>query len=182
MTESGRKWYSQSKKGDKDLKKVAFILSLVMLLGIGQAGAEITRGEDKFTGSSTINSWAKGTDSSQLKSLYFRKYVNTSPLAYEIEASKITFRDFIFLGTFLELKIDNNPVQQLPIKEAKQMSLVRESDIYSSIIVPVPKTTVEEIGKATRIALRFQTASGSYVYVLPDAVLTEWKEVINTEK
>ncbi len=165
-----------------DLKKVALILSLFMLLGMAVASAEITRGEDDFSGSPIINSWTKGMEPSQLKSLYFRKYVNTSPLSYEIEASKITFKDFIFLGTFLELKIDNNPVQQLPIKEAKQMSLVRESDIYSRIIVPVPKNTIEEIEKANRIALRLQTASGSYVYILPDTILAEWKEVINTEK
>ncbi len=155
---------------------------LAMLMGIGAVSAEITRGEDDFTGSPIINSWTKGKEHSDFKSLYFRKYVNTSPLAYEIDIYKYTFNDFIFTDTFMEIKIDDNPILQLPVKEAKKMPLANEYDIFSEIVVSIPNDVVEKIRDAKRVACRFQTASGSYVYVLPDTVLAEWKQVIDTEK
>ena len=163
------------------LKKVALVLCFIMLLGIGVASAKITRGADAFSGAVIINSGVHGK-ASELESLYFRKIPQSSSVDYQIHATRITFKDFIFANTFLEIKIDDNNAQQLPIKEAKNMSLVSERDIYSSITIVVPNDMISQINNAKRIALRFQTVSGSYVYILPDNVLAEWKEVIGMEK
>jgi hypothetical protein len=163
------------------LKKIVLILALLMLLGTMVTSAEITRGKDSFTGAVTINSGVHG-NASELESLYFRKIPQLKNVDYQVQATRTTFKDFIFTDTFMEIKIDDNPVQQLSVKEAKKMSLVRESDIYSSVTIVVPPDLIPKINEASRIALRFQTASGSYVYVLPPTVLAEWKQVIATEK
>ncbi|WP_312337241.1 hypothetical protein [Anaerospora hongkongensis] len=163
------------------MRKIALILSLMMLLGITVASAEITRGEDTFTGAVTINSGVHEKES-ELKSLYFRKIPQSKNVDYEIEATRINFKEFIFKDTFMEIKVDDGLVQQFPVKEAKNMSLVRESDIYSSITVLLPNDMIPQINTAKRIALRFQTVAGPYVYVLPASVLAEWKQVIATEK
>lgn len=45
----------------------------------------------------------------------------------------------------------------------------------------IPKEVIEKLQTANRVALRFTQNSGStFVYVLPDEVLAEWKQVINT--
>lgn len=163
------------------MRKIALILSFMMLLGITLASAEITRGEDTFTGGKTINS-GTSADPSELKSLYFSKTVQVNAVEYEIQATRVTFKSFIFSSTFIELKIDENPVHKMVVKETSMMPLVNKNDIYSSITVPVQNDIVQEIKDAKRIALRFQTVAGPYVYVLPDSVLAEWKEVIDTEK
>ncbi|AJQ26921.1 hypothetical protein JBW_01571 [Pelosinus fermentans JBW45] len=153
-----------------------------MLWGVTVVSAEITRGIDTFTEGVTINSGINA-DPTNLKSLYFSKIIQPNAVVdYEIQATRINLKDFIFLDTFMEINIDNYSVQKIAVKEAKKMSLVNKNDIYSNIIVSVPNGIVQEITSAKRIALRFQTAAGSYVYVLPDPVLAEWQQVINTEK
>lgn len=157
------------------------MLVLVTLMGMSVVNAEIRRGEDTFTGTKRINSVVSGNPT-ELQSLIFAKIPQSKNIDYEITAVRTTFKDFIFTDTFMEIKIDDNPILQLPVKEAKKMSLVKESDIFSNVVVSVPNDVVEKIKDAKRVACRFQIASGSYVYVLPDAVLAEWKQVINTEK
>ncbi|WP_312560849.1 hypothetical protein, partial [Anaerospora sp.] len=98
------------------MRKIALILSLMMLVGITMASAEITRGEDTFTGGKTINS-GTSADPSELKSLYFSKTVQVNAVEYEIQATRITFKSFIFADTFIELKIDENPVHTMAVKE-----------------------------------------------------------------
>jgi hypothetical protein len=160
------------------LRKIALILSLIMVWGMAVASAAITRGQDDFSGGATINSGTNGLDHSELKSLYFRKIIDITPIEYEIQATKIASKSFAFLNSFIEMKTDDNPVRKIVVKESSFMPLAK----YSDIIVSVPNDIVQEIKSAKRIALRFQTAAGSYVFVLPDTVLAEWQQVINTEK
>lgn len=163
------------------MKRIIIALMLIVLFGMTVASAEITRGKDTFTGAIIINSGVH-EKTSELKALYFRKIPQLKNVDYQIEAVRINFKEFIFSDTFMEIKIDDSPIQELPVKEAKKMSLVRESDIYSSITILLPDDIIPQINTAKRIALKFQTAAGPYVYVLPDSVLAEWKQVIATEK
>jgi len=164
------------------LKKVVLILSLVMLMGMGVANAEITRGQDSFSGGVTINSVTNTSDPTELDQLVFRKCVNTSPSEYELWANRITSKEFLFTNTFIELRIDNNSTRKITITKNGIISLADGYKKYSHITVPLSIEFIEQIKSAQRVALRFQTMTGSYVYILPDPVLAEWKEVINTEK
>ena len=164
------------------MKRIALILVLIMLLGAMVASAEITRGKDSFTGGVTVNAYSSAGDSSKLKALYFTKIIETEPVEYELQATRISFRDFILQNMPVEIKIDSHDTQRLKVKEASSMPLVNDSEVYSDVTVTIPIDLISQINGSNRIALRFQTASGSYIYVLPDAVLAEWKEVIAAEK
>lgn len=163
------------------LKKIALVLCLTILLGMGIASAKITRGFDDFTGGMTINSGTIG-EPLRLKNLYFSKIVNTNPIQYEIQVVRETYRGNAFANTFIEIKIDDYPAYQITVKESNVIPLVNKNDIYSDITVSVPYDIVQKIKDAKRIALKLPTGTGPFVYVLPDNVLAEWKEVIAMEK
>jgi hypothetical protein len=152
-----------------------------MLLGIGQASAEITRGEDTFTGGATINSVISTPNPADLDGLVFRKFANTDPKEYELWANRITSKSFLFSNTAIEIKIDSYPTEEIAIKKNGLITLA-DGRQYSHITAPLTSGDIEKIKMAKRIALKFPTAVGSYVYILPDAVLAEWKEVIAAEK
>lgn len=163
------------------MKKIILVLVSIMLLGIGQVSAEITRGEDKFTGGATINSVTNTSNPSDLDELVFRKFANTDPKEYEIWANRVTSKSFLFSNTTIEIKIDNHPTEEIAIKKNGLITLA-DGQLYSHITAPLTSGIIEKIKMAKRIALKFPTASSSFIYILPDAVLAEWKEVIATEK
>lgn len=164
-----------------DLKRIIISLMLIMLLGITVASAEITRGEDQFTGGRTINSVTSTPNPAELEGLVFRKFANTAPAEYELWANRVTAKSFLFSNTFIELRIDGIPTKEVAIKKNGLISL-SDGKQYSHITVPLSIEIIEQIKSAKRIALKFPTVNGAYVYVLPESVLAEWKEVIATEK
>lgn len=164
------------------MKKIALILVLVMLLGMATASAEITRGIDDFTGGNRINSSTVTANPSQLKQLVLRKLVAGKNSYYEIWGERLTTKNFLFKDTFFEIKIDSSPVINIDVKEASSMTYMDGPNMFSWVTVPISPDIIEQIKGATRVALRFQINAGDFVYVLPDAVLAEWKQVIATEK
>ncbi|WP_434132767.1 hypothetical protein KIAC18_000298 [Sporomusa sphaeroides] len=164
------------------MKRIALILVLIMVLGMAVASAEITQGKDKFTGGNKINSVTETSNPSELKQLVLRKIITGNSPSYELWGERFTTKNFLFKKTFLEMKIDDTPIISINVKETSAMTYMDGPNMFSWVTVPISSDIVEQIKIANRIALRFQTASGSYVYVLPDAVLAEWKEVIAAEK
>jgi hypothetical protein len=165
------------------VKKVAFVLALVFFIGMATAHAEITRGVDAFTGGITINSASSTPNHSDLDELVFRKIVNGGQNEYELWASRITSEKFMFSNAFVEIRVDNDPTIQISVKDYGVIGLADGYNKLSHVTVPLSKEISEKITSASRIAIRFQTATGvPYVYILPDSVLAEWQQVIATDK
>jgi hypothetical protein len=173
-----------------NLKKVALVLSLLILLGIGTASAEITRGEDTFTGGVRIRSYIE--IEKPIQTLSFIKIVGDGFTGYEMSATRKTYdmpemrRIGIkesFVKTNIEINIDGVSSHSIGVQNLT-LNPTNNSYIFTSgIKVVIPNDVSDKFKDAKRIALKFPIEDGtSLVYVLPDAVLAEWKEVINTEK
>ncbi len=164
------------------MKKVALILCLAMLLGIGVVSAEINRNSDYFSGGVSISSHTTMTYPVDRLSLI--KTTGSASTEYSIFAKVTSSKEFSLVKTFIELKIDDAPTHSIDIREGSSLQATdNRYMISSSIKVPLAPEYIDEIKNAKRVALRFQTLGGyTPIYVLPDNVLAEWKEVIATEK
>lgn len=163
------------------MKKIALILAL-MILGTMAVSAKIGHGTDDFDGSKWTTS---GTSlDSGGKWIGFQRKTNDIEKEYYISFSLKTFNYIKFSKDAAEIKIDNLPVQKLMVKDASSMPSPLEAKMsFIDVRVVVPIELVQQIGSAQRIAIRiFKENSVPEVYVLPDAVLAEWKQVIATEK
>lgn len=164
-----------------NLKKVALILSLLMLLGIAGGNAHITKGTDNFTENQQINS--QNDVSGQIDSVLLTKTINPNSAEYELSVNKRTTREFALAKTTIEIKVDSNPPRKFDVQNLKKIP-TEDPFIFSYYIkTSMNQEIVNEIKNAKRVALRFELANGwQPVIVLREYVLNEWKEVINTEK
>ena len=163
-----------------DLKKIVLILALIMLL-TPVASAEVARGIDSFTGGTRVGSYSNVKDA--VDSISLVKIISPGLVEYEISAGKRSTKEFLLSKTFIDIKIDNYTSHSIEIKKVELIPTDSPFVHSSYVDAPISNEIVDEIKTAKRVALRFQTANGhSLVLVLPDTVLAEWKEVINTEK
>lgn len=163
------------------MKRVAFFLALIMVLGIAVVNAEIRQLKDDFSGSTKIVSYT--ALERPVDSLSLIKITGTNP-KYSVFAKLKSSKEFSLVKTFWDLKIDDKVPVQLDVRVGGVMvASDNRYMIVSSATVDISDSLINDIKNAERVALRFQTEGGyTPVYVLPDAVLAEWKEVINTEK
>lgn len=163
------------------MKRIALILFLMVMLTMAVASAEIRHEEDKTANRTTIRSDNYISESVDFISLI--KTVSSNSTQFRIVAEKRTIKDFAFTKTFIEMQIDENPVHMLEVGEISTIPTVSSVLFWFSIEVPVPHDIINELKTAKQVALRFQRVDAySPVVILPDNILAEWKEVINTKK
>lgn len=163
------------------MKRIAIIVILIMLSGISVVSAKIGRGTDSFDGSVSIAS----SNSTEVDGwLSFRKKTSNTNTEYFISSSLKTLSYIKFSKEDTEIKINDQPVQKLTVKEVSSMPSPLDSPMsFIDVTVLVPNELAQQIASAQRIAIRIHKEnSAPYVYVLPDSVLAEWQEVINAEK
>ncbi|QJW47659.1 hypothetical protein HA075_18930 [bacterium BFN5] len=163
------------------MKRIALILFLMVLLTRAVASAEIRHEEDKIANRTTVRSDNYVSESVDFISLM--KTVTSNSAQFKIVAEKRTIKDFAFTKTFIEIQIDEHPVHVLEVGDISTTPTVSSVLFWFSVEVPVPQDIINELKTAKQVALRFQRVDAySPVVVLPDNILAEWKEVINTER
>ncbi len=164
-----------------DLKRIALILSLIMLLGISAVNAKIGQGVDDFDGSKSVSS---STSIEEDGWLSFSKKTSSTSKEYFISSSLKTLRYIKFSREDAEIKIDDLPVQKILVKDVGSMPSPLNSQIaFIDVNIGVPAEIAQQIVSAKRLAIRIHKENNPpFVYVLPESVLAEWKEVMATEK
>ncbi len=167
------------------MKKIICLLSLFLLLNASLVNAEIRKGTDSFTNGISIRSYNE-PESSLEPITSFKKILSNESASYEIMLRKselIELKGMLLADSPLELKIGNNPV--LEIKDYKYKITKTHKDyltFYNTVInAKIDKDVADKIRYADRVALRFECINYHDVYVLPDKVLNEWKQVIEVE-
>ena len=168
------------------MKKIALVLTLAMLLGMAVANAEITRGKDGFTEYITIASDSYN-EKAIITQVNLQKIITPETPQYELLLAGYGHKDvrnFILSNSLIEMRVDDLPVYKLPVEN---YSLQPVPGSYGRVVskgqFALPGKSIVEIKNSKRIAFRVTMEDGTrYVYVLPDAVLAEWKQVIALEK
>lgn len=152
-----------------------------MVWGMTIVDAKIGRGIDDFDGSVSIAS------SNSIEAdgwLSFRKKISDISIEYFISSSSKTLRYINFSKEDAEIKIDDLPIQKIPVKEVSSIPSPMNSQMsFTNVTILVPTELVQQMASAQRLAVRiYKENSPPYVYILPETVLAEWQQVINTEK
>lgn len=164
------------------MKKLVLLFSCCIMIGISVCSAEIAKGIDQFTGGAKFISGTKGEDDATLGNILFKKIVTGTTEEYFIEADNEAYKERILADKSIEIKIDDNPICLLGNSNYKTYSPINWK-MLAVLTVNVPDNIIIKLRDANRVALRFTRNNGSqFVYVLPDNVLAEWKQVIATEK
>lgn len=168
------------------LRKIALVLSLIMVWGMAVASAAITRNVDSFTGYSAISSHIYD-DKEVLTEVNLKKTLSPTVSEYEIRLAgkgHKEIRNFILGNSLVEVKVDDKPTYKLAPDNYSIKPLAGSyGNIVSNVTFGLSVQSADEIKGAKRVALRVTMEDGSrYVYILPDPVLAEWQQVINTEK
>lgn len=162
------------------MKKIALMLTLAMLLSMAVANAEITRGKDTFTNDIRISSVSNEVPS--LQWIGFYKILGNNSIRQEIRVAAYSYPYRLFSSDYAELKIDEGPIYKLSVSNSK-FTPITNTKIYIFSTLEVKDEIAEKIRDAKRIELRLYRDNGSsFVMILPDNVLAEWKEVIALEK
>ena len=165
------------------MKKIAFVLLLILILGAIPATAKITVYRDSFTSENEYSVLTKHYTHNQL--LFIKKFEDGKP-TYTLY---ITYRTFVPEEQFqlpIEIKVDDLPVISLKEKEEVSMSKINRFDYDNSLkksklIIPPHVIDLIRDGKS----VKFRVLKGkaySVTIALPDDVLAEWQQIINTEK
>lgn len=162
--------------------KRILILCMVFVFALsGLASAEIESGLDKFTNN---KEYFTIYEAGYKESVGFTKIIDTTPLC-KITFSKNVPDENRYTGKYAEIKIDNGLVENLEIVENTSMKtgIYKSSGDFIWCKALVPQDTVNRLLNAKRVALKvYLEKSPADIYVLPDSVLAEWKEVIATEE
>lgn len=162
------------------MKRISIVLIFILLLSVGIANAGVGKGFDKFTESVTINSNVYGNPH-DLRALTFSKILNKNKLIYEIVMENDTYEKFILASHSLIMRVNDDNIT-LPVKDYRTSTPI-DNKINTTLTLDVPNEFIEKIKNANRVALKFTRNDGStFVYVLPNNILAEWKEVITTEE
>lgn len=165
------------------MKRVLVLCMLIVVAFSGIVHAEIIKGTDSFSGEAYISSWQYPKP--LLDTLNFHKDIKTDgEVSYTLSISQITSKDFVLEDFPIEVKIGNHAVQKLTDYRYKMTGPDSYGIKYNSMIdARFPAELAEMIKNAEKVAIRFEHAEGTRVpYVLPNNILSEWKEVIATEK
>ncbi|HML33858.1 hypothetical protein [Sporomusa sphaeroides] len=162
------------------MKRIALVLVLIILTGTMVVSAEIRTGTDSFTGGSRYTS---GNYLDDEKWVGLRKIIDGDKMLYELLFSEKDLKHVKFTQDNGEIKIDNNPINSIIIKETSSMPTINSALSHIRLSATISLEQIEPIKNANRVAFRFCKTDGTTsIIILPDAVLAEWKDVINTEK
>jgi uncharacterized protein YeeX (DUF496 family) len=160
-----------------NLKKVALILLLAMLLGIGVASAKILTNQDKFTGGTRYTSYNDNLKG--VSSIGLHKIIDNQNVNYELNVSAYALPKENFSKEYAEIKVGQNLAIKAEVKAVRLLPTLN----YMSTDIKISDEAIQQILESERVALKLYVENGTpIVFVLPDNVLAEWKEVIATEK
>lgn len=163
--------------------KRIFVLCIALVIVMSAvASAEVKKGIDSFTGESYVSSWQEPHPF--FKTINFSKNMFSETTTYTLSASYMGSKDSVFGDAPFEIKIDEYPICKLTDYRYKLTGPDSYGVKYYSVInIIFPDDLALKIKDAKKIAIRYEDARGiKYPYTLPDYVLSEWKEVINTEE
>lgn len=163
------------------MKRVLVLCMACMVLVSAVASAEVKKGKDSFTGGFNVSSHVAAEPF--LKVVHLVKNVSDGGIMYKLTLSCIGSNKNVLGDEPIEMKVDGQPVHELKDYRYKLSAANSYGVLYNSVIeIKLPLDLIDQIKETKRVAIRFRDARGiSYPYVLPDDVLAEWKEVINTE-
>lgn len=162
------------------MRRIAFFLLLIMIMGMAVASSEIRHGIDNFTGGKRYTS---GNYLANQEWIGLRKLIDGNIVTYEALFSEEELKNTKFSSNSGEIKIDDNPVDMVVIKDISSNPTINNGISFIRLTALITVEQVERIKNANRVALKFYKVNGNpAVIVLPDTVLAEWKEVIATEK
>lgn len=163
------------------MKRVLLLCLACMVLVSAVASAEVKKGKDNFTGGFNVSSHVAAEPF--LKVVHLVKNVSDGGIMYKLTLSRIGSNKNVLGDEPIEMKVDGQPVYELEDYRYKLSEANSYGVLYNSVMdIKLPLNLIDRIKETKRLAIRFRDARGiSYPYVLPDDVLAEWKEVINTE-
>jgi len=174
------------KGGIMVMRKTAFLVFAFFVFSMTTAFAEIKKFPDKFTNGVIVRS--EYLADKDIKVIDFFKYIDQNSADYKVYFSKESLKDYAFEKSIVEIKVDNNQVHKINVSEitnipsSKSFPGIAEF-VYTSINAIVPNDVIGEIKTAKRVAFCLHFTNGiTTVFVVPDPLLTEWQQVINTEK
>ncbi|EGO65615.1 hypothetical protein [Acetonema longum] len=165
------------------MKRTVLVFVLIMLVGVTSTHAKFIPGTDQFTGGKTYSSTYNPGDYEP--SVSFTKIISGNIVSYEIRFFNRAVSGEKFTKDPIEIKIDDYPVQTIPITEASSMPIdLEDKDItWNRSKAPTPQNIIDQIKVAKRVALKVYTDKyAPAVIVLSDEALAEWKQVISMEK
>jgi len=167
------------------MKKVILVAICCMLFN-NVCSAKVSAYEDEFTGGMEIFSECKTNSNmnDELGTLILEKIVTTAEIQYTIELHSETFPWSYFSKSPLQINIDGSTYNVLFVK-SDVIKTVERTNLLSAYY-KVDPTIAEKIATAKRVAIKYQildtqfgdNRTWDYVYVLPEEILNEWKEVI----
>lgn len=164
------------------MKRIIFTVISILLLG-NIACAEISQGTDSFTGGKTYTS---GYHFAKDESAYFGKILDSNSPIYKVSFWAKAMLGERYSKTPLEIKIDDMPIQTIEIKELPSIPtdpFNKNAPVLIRVEASVPSNIVDQIKIAKRVALKvYKDKFSPIIIILPENVLVEWKQVINTEK
>lgn len=165
------------------LKRI-FLLSIMFLFLCGSiADAEIIKGKDDFTGGKTCYSTYKFSSD---ESICFTKIYDKNLENYELEFWKKSLLGENYARIPIEIKVDDNPIQKIEVKEINSLPtdpFSRTAPVVISNKADISQSIIGDIKDSRRVALKaYKDKYSPVIVVLPDTVLAEWKEVIETEE
>jgi hypothetical protein len=164
------------------MKRILILTILCTVFVFSSVSAEIRRSVDEFTGGTRIICNTYLEENKDLDVISFRKLIIQNLTEFEIYANSDTYKSMSLGREPIEINIDGAKNTKLEIKEYKKFLPINGKEFVAST-VSVPQEIMDQIKQANRIALKFTQNNGfTFVYVLPDNALAEWKQVINTEK
>jgi hypothetical protein len=168
------------------MRKIAFLVFAFFVFSMTTAFAEYKEIRDDFTNGWILRSDVELDKKTEMWFALLDKQIDRNRTTYQMQLTKETIKEFLFANTSIEIKVDDNPIQSISIKNLHNTFShgVPEAMFYmTTITAALPEKVITEIQTAKRVAFRYQDTRGSNTtYILPDKVLTEWQQVINTEK
>lgn len=162
------------------MRKIIILTLCYIFFCIGICNANVTiKNNDEFTGGTVITSkiFTDYNMSRYLDCIVFTKTATSNIARYTLQTDATTS-----LGSpkDIEINVDGDYLFE-PIHTDIKSSLI-DYRIRFVINYDISDDMVEKIRNANRIALKCKIGDFTKIYILPDEVLTEWKQVINTEK
>lgn len=150
-----------------------------MLTTIGNA--EIRKYDDNFTNGKEILSAYQ--EKSFGESIYFNKIMTDKKYTYSIICyNGVHDPRNSYSKTSMEIKIDENPIEYLEIKDTN-VEHYQKIIMMSCTTKEINGNVIDQISSAKRIAVKVYKQNNSpKVYILPESIINEWKQIINTKE
>lgn len=169
------------------MKKLSIFICILLLalVASGLANAEIRKGSDTFTGGTYVFSDYSAPDGRSY--VGFERVGTAKTHMYKLVVSYKAVPGFLLSNTFVDIKINDNPVQHIPITAYskypwKLSALGTVEQVGSDAKIDVSAAFVEEVKSAKRIAIKAYYETGvPMVHVLPDSIVTEWRKIATNE-